>query len=740
MPTLIKKLFGEQDVMSIRDQAVLSGAAEEKKAAPLTTNYNAAPSTAPADAAKTRNMTPEQLKAEQDKVKEAWLAKRELMAKQARQKAGYAEGGRVNTIQDLRDILASWKGQELPPEISELEADLNAYDQDNDPTSFRAQSQAQREAEYQASIPQMKESDWAPAFTSHKDAALRGLNLRQGLGDIIASPLLITDAAEMALDAVRGVKSPSRFRQGSNSIAKLLGEEAYPEHRFPSDYDRTELGANLLNPVNMLVPGEVLKAAKPLARIAGQAIEAAPRTARNIGRVIGGNTTAQQAAESEIMRHKVPFERAAASSSRGWVGPVEVGSMKGVAIPRGSMWAKPSEVVHTHPRAGEYGGYSPLSPGDRSPLGMTAVHTDYLTGKPTGYSESLQAGTLPPQITQDTSIKDYLNRLNALPGYKSNVKPSLYVNGTMHASDYDNDGLQSVLNIPEAALRKLQDSLIKAVAYEGPYASRRVAPHSLANSAESFFPSVQPRDVADSLNAAYDKLGLLRVPKKLIVPRRSGLSVVTESDISRAMDEGSNMFGLRITPTEDTTRSEFARAVGTHYSPPERVAQLKPFIKRYKNEGFSSPRITAVHQRIANPLVVNDYAAENGSAMAAGLGDLFSRQFADIAGHMTPNEQATLMTKILAGTDVDALLYDNVVEGLTKGNDIPTANFANERLVGEWGTWADTKDPRIKNFEGIEHFFNPSVSSVKALTPLKSGGSVKKITTVQDLQDIINAL
>ena len=257
MPTLIKKLFGEQDVMSIRDQAVLRGAAEEKKAAPPTTNYNAAPSTAAKQAAQTRGLTPEQLKAEQDKVKEAWLAKRELMAKQARQKAGYAEGGRVNTVQDLRDILASWEGQELPPDISQLEADLNAYDQDNDPTSFRAQSQAQREAEYRASIPQMKESDWAPAFVSHKDAALRGLNIRQGLGDIIASPLIITDAAEMALDAIRGVKSPSRFRQGSNSIAKLLGEEAYPEHRFPSEYDWTEIGANVLNPVN-LVSGEAL--------------------------------------------------------------------------------------------------------------------------------------------------------------------------------------------------------------------------------------------------------------------------------------------------------------------------------------------------------------------------------------------------------------------------------------------------------------------------------------------------
>jgi len=187
------------------------------------------------------------------------------------------------SIQDLRDILASWKGQKASPKVaeqlSELAARLNAYDQDNIPASFRARSQAKRQMEEYPELPagltklpswlqrgtqppEMTESNWAPAHESAKEGFLHGANIRRGISSMLASPLMVTDAAEMALDAVRGTKSPNRFLAASNTISELLGETPEPASRFPSGYDKAELAGSLLNPSNLLGLGEIGTGAK----------------------------------------------------------------------------------------------------------------------------------------------------------------------------------------------------------------------------------------------------------------------------------------------------------------------------------------------------------------------------------------------------------------------------------------------------------------------------------------------
>lgn len=272
----------------------------------------------------------------------------------------------------------------------------------------------------------------------------------------------------------------------------------------------------------------------------------------------------------------------------------------------------------------------------------------------------------------------------------------------------------------KGGLTALVEALQNATRYKGYRGDNmKLAETTLARSKPTLIPSTDTRQVADSLNMAYANLAQMRVPKKLLVPRRSGSSIVTESDISRAMEEGSNAFGLRITPTDQLQRHDLSSTVGAHYAPPERVDQLKPFIKRYKNEGFTDPRITAVHHKIDGLLRTDDAAAETASVLATRLGSDFNKLFRQVAGGLPEQEQAALMTEILNKGGVDALVYDNWIEGAGR-LDRPVLNWATKGLDPKTGYV--TQDPRAP---GVQGYTNPSVTATGKLNGLKRGGLVK---------------
>lgn len=206
-----------------------------------------------------------------------------------------------------------------------------------------------------------------------------------------------------------------------------------------------ELGVSVLHPQR----AGIMKAAEPaywlglgtqvspLAGLAKQAVEAAPRTIRNVQRVVR-NVPPEQAILDELSRVNLPYERSAFASKRGWVGPVSVGDMGGVSYPSSgilSALAKPSAVGHTHPRTEGYR-YAPLSPADKpvlfgQPVDMLVYHTDRQTGAPVGWSEKLAAGDMPPQLSGPTEVSDYVKELMARPGYSTDVPLSMRPSGIM---------------------------------------------------------------------------------------------------------------------------------------------------------------------------------------------------------------------------------------------------------------------------------------------------------------------
>jgi hypothetical protein len=115
---------------------------------------------------------------------------------------------------------------------------------------------------------EITESKVAPAFASFDEAVGAGGDLRQGLGQLIASPLMVTDIAETGLDKLRGVQSPSRFRQVSNAISKALGGPEEPDVRLEGTHDMQFLAASLANPANFLPAGKLGAVAKKLPRFA----------------------------------------------------------------------------------------------------------------------------------------------------------------------------------------------------------------------------------------------------------------------------------------------------------------------------------------------------------------------------------------------------------------------------------------------------------------------------------------
>ena len=276
------------------------------------------------------------------------------------------------------------------------------------------------------------------------------------------------------------------------------------------------------------------------------------------------------------------------------------------------------------------------------------------------------------------------------------------------------------------ALQELAAAIQRALRYSGYRgANKDLAGANFERSAQLFVPSTNTREVADSFNSAYDRLAELRVPKKLIAPRRSGQSIVTESDISRAMDEGSNAFGLRITPGAELNRHALAETIGEHYSPPERVDQLKPFIRRYKNEGFTEPRITAVHHRITTPLDTDDDAAEVAAIQASRLGNNVNSLYSSIAAGWPQSQQAEFMTKALEEAGIDALIYDNWIEGVNNVSSKPLANWINRPVYDDLKGWV--RDGRIAPTDenrGVG-LLNPSVAAIKPLKKLKRGGLVQ---------------
>lgn len=115
---------------------------------------------------------------------------------------------------------------------------------------------------------EFSESKAAPAFGSFEEAVEAGGDLRLGLGQLLASPLMVTDIAEAGLDKLRGVQSPNRFRQVSNAISKALGGPEEPEVRLEGSHDMQFLAASLANPVNFLPAGKLGAVAKKLPRFA----------------------------------------------------------------------------------------------------------------------------------------------------------------------------------------------------------------------------------------------------------------------------------------------------------------------------------------------------------------------------------------------------------------------------------------------------------------------------------------
>lgn len=115
---------------------------------------------------------------------------------------------------------------------------------------------------------EFSESKVAPAFSSFDEAVEAGGDLRLGLGQLIASPLMVTDIVEAGLDKLRGVQSPNRFRQVSNAISKVLGGPEEPDMRLEGPHDMQFLAASLANPVNFLPAGKAKTILKKLPRFA----------------------------------------------------------------------------------------------------------------------------------------------------------------------------------------------------------------------------------------------------------------------------------------------------------------------------------------------------------------------------------------------------------------------------------------------------------------------------------------
>ena len=108
--------------------------------------------------------------------------------------------------------------------------------------------------------PELSASSAAPAYSSMEDAVKTMGDWRLGIGQAIASPLLVTDAAEAGLDALRGVKSPSRFRQVSNAISKAFGGPEESANRLEGPHDMQALAASLVNPGNLVSMAKLPKA------------------------------------------------------------------------------------------------------------------------------------------------------------------------------------------------------------------------------------------------------------------------------------------------------------------------------------------------------------------------------------------------------------------------------------------------------------------------------------------------
>ena len=108
--------------------------------------------------------------------------------------------------------------------------------------------------------PELSASSADPAYSSMEDAVKTMGDWRLGIGQAIASPLLVTDAAEAGLDALRGVKSPSRFRQVSNAISKAFGGPEESANRLEGPHDMQALAASLVNPGNLVSMAKLPKA------------------------------------------------------------------------------------------------------------------------------------------------------------------------------------------------------------------------------------------------------------------------------------------------------------------------------------------------------------------------------------------------------------------------------------------------------------------------------------------------
>jgi len=108
--------------------------------------------------------------------------------------------------------------------------------------------------------PELSASSADPAYSSMEDAVKSMGDWKLGLGQTIAAPLLVTDAAEIGLDALRGVKSPSRFRQAANAISRSMGGSEESDNRLEGPYDQVALAASLLNPGNAVSFAKVPKA------------------------------------------------------------------------------------------------------------------------------------------------------------------------------------------------------------------------------------------------------------------------------------------------------------------------------------------------------------------------------------------------------------------------------------------------------------------------------------------------
>ncbi len=369
------------------------------------------------------------------------------------------------------------------------------------------------------------------------------------------------------------------------------------------------------------------------------------RTGRNIGRVIIG-TNPLEAALQEISRVEVPFERAAASSKRGWVGPVQVGDMTGVDIPRSSRLRRATSVTHTHPRQGEFGGYAPMSPGDRGvlegrPVDMNVVHTNYNTGAPTKYRESMTAGALPPQPSSEMPVKEYLDRLMDTDGYTTNVPRWLRDEwGTVNPSDYATPGLQTLrTDEAEELMRRGAEKIRPSYRWDKLY-SQLSDSHNIL------------QDVVDTADEMGRKVTLLGKPKI--------------GQVSDAMGQDYFIPGYRFVPGDDlAARHPEAYALGSHFAPLGQEQQIFDIMRKYIGDSstqmWPDAKIGFVMAKPKNVALVSDEMAEYPDVFAKEFGvfDAWRRS----AGK-TPQQQRLTAEALARKMGVDSLLYENKMEGL----------------------------------------------------------------------------